>query len=504
VNGFFGSYQVFGSFSGPVNSNPTVSNIIASGAGSSGYVYDFTGPLNGNGYTLTSQIPPTPCVILGCIPAPVGTAGLHVAPDYFNNSAALSLEDTGELFTGSGSLSCSTTVSNTPPPPPSCGPFNVVTSGNGTPNIYARYTPDGSMSLEGAAAACNYIGFNWQQQINLLPCPSAFLSSPPPETNPPTTDPNAGNTCQANGTDAAHLQTPNGLTAPPSFSDPPPFGYQSLSGYNPYPFYYPSQPNALVPNQPLVLSDGNDHNPLDPQNPGSHLPGVNNSGMFLAMSDAPADPCLPGGTLNPIAAAKQYLQRVALCGWDPVQGGLLAPNGSAVGFSTSLVGLIDENTASAPLYVFTWVSTFNRTAGGVAGLSNAGPADADSGTGYVTITSINGVPVPPIVPQSAIAVTASGLAYSRVSQTFNGTVKITNISSTTFYTPTNFQLVLTALHSGVILANSAGTFNQSPYITVPLVTSLMPNQSVSVAVQFKNPSGATMNFTPEFYAGSFQ
>ncbi len=124
--------------------------------------------------------------------------------------------------------------------------------------------------------------------------------------------------------------------------------------------------------------------------------------------------------------------------------------------------------------------------------------------GYVTITEINGVPVPPIIPPTQVSSTASGLAYSRVTRTFTGTVKITNTSGTTLTTPTKFQLVFNSLPSGVTLANSTGTFNQCPYITIPTITSMAPGQSVTVAVQFSNPSNGVINFTPEFYAGSFQ
>jgi hypothetical protein len=64
--------------------------------------------------------------------------------------------------------------------------------------------------------------------------------------------------------------------------------------------------------------------------------------------------------------------------------------------------------------------------------------------------------------------------------------------------------VLNSLPAGVTLSNSMGTFNQCPYITIPALTSLIPGQSVTVAVQFSNPSDALIDFTPEFYAGSFQ
>ena len=112
--------------------------------------------------------------------------------------------------------------------------------------------------------------------------------------------------------------------------------------------------------------------------------------------------------------------------------------------------------------------------------------------------------MPPIIPPTQVATTASGLAYSRVTKTFNGTVTVKNNSGTTLTTTTNFQLVLNSLPAGVTLANSVGTFNQCPYLTIPTVRSLAPGQSVTVAVQFSNPSNATINFTPEFYAGSFQ
>lgn len=104
------------------------------------------------------------------------------------------------------------------------------------------------------------------------------------------------------------------------------------------------------------------------------------------------------------------------------------------------------------------------------------------------------------VPSSEISVTASGLAYSRVSQTFNGSVTIQNISSATIYGP--FEIVFTGLPAGVNVVNSAGAFNGSQYLTVPSVSSLEPGQSAIVSVQFKNPSNATINFTPVIYSGS--
>jgi hypothetical protein len=168
------------------------------------------------------------------------------------------------------------------------------------------------------------------------------------------------------------------------------------------------------------------------------------------------------------------------------------------------VGINPDLTPSAPLFQWTWTDTFNGSAGGIPVLSPSAPIDPGSGVGYITITSLNGVPVPAIVPPTQMSVQASGLAYSRVTQTFNGTVTITNIGSSTVSTPTSFQVVFNSLPAGVVLANSAGTFNQCPYVTVPVVASLAPSESATVSVRFQNPSGVSINFAPEVYAGSFQ
>jgi hypothetical protein len=117
-----------------------------------------------------------------------------------------------------------------------------------------------------------------------------------------------------------------------------------------------------------------------------------------------------------------------------------------------------------------------------------GMVDSDPGTW-------SGSPVVAF-PASQIAATASGLLYSRVTKTYNGTVTITNISSGALAGP--FPIVFTSLTSGVTLANAAGTIQGNPYIT-PAVSSLAPGQSVTAAVQFSNPSNVVINFAPVIY-----
>jgi len=91
------------------------------------------------------------------------------------------------------------------------------------------------------------------------------------------------------------------------------------------------------------------------------------------------------------------------------------------------------------------------------------------------------------------------LLYSRVTQTFNGTVTIKNISNTTISGPV--QLVFGALPNGISVANATGSSVFGPYLTVT-ASNLLPNQSVTVAVQFKDPSNAKIQFSPVIYSGS--
>ena len=125
ATGFFGGYNISGTFT--QGANPNTSNITVAGA----YTYTFTGPLDGPGYTQTSKIPPPPCDILGCTPGETvapGVATLSVG-EPTDVLASLGFEDTGEIFTGYGTLSCQTVSSSSPPPPPeSCGSADPIWS----------------------------------------------------------------------------------------------------------------------------------------------------------------------------------------------------------------------------------------------------------------------------------------------------------------------------------------------------------------------------------------
>jgi hypothetical protein len=100
---------------------------------------------------------------------------------------------------------------------------------------------------------------------------------------------------------------------------------------------------------------------------------------------------------------------------------------------------------------------------------------------------------------SQVTVTKSGLIYNRGTRLFYGTFTITNNSAQTIAAP--IQVVLTNLTPGVTLANATGSFAGSSYITA--VGSLAPGASLSVPVQFSNPSNSLINTTVKTYTGAF-
>ena len=201
------------------------------------------------------------------------------------------------------------------------------------------------------------------------------------------------------------------------------------------------------------------------------------SGAFLG---SPSGPYI-GGTvfeLTPNAAKTSWTETVlySFCAQSSCTDGSFPDAGLIVDATGGLYGTTYYGGAHAGLLI--------PPLGG-------GTVFEITGSGFVT---------PVVLPPSEVAATASGLAYSRVSHTFNGTVTITNVSSGTISGP--FSILLTGLTTGVTLANATGNFSGSPYLTVPAVASLAPGQSAAVGVQFDNPTFGTINFTPVIYSGS--
>jgi rhamnogalacturonan endolyase len=108
---------------------------------------------------------------------------------------------------------------------------------------------------------------------------------------------------------------------------------------------------------------------------------------------------------------------------------------------------------------------------------------------------------PVLLTPDRVSTTASGLVYSRVTQTFNGTVTIANVSAVPINGP--FQIVFTSLTGGVTLLGATGNFNGNSFLTFSPGSTLAPGQSATLQVQFSDPSLAKINFTPVIYSGSF-
>ena len=118
----------------------------------------------------------------------------------------------------------------------------------------------------------------------------------------------------------------------------------------------------------------------------------------------------------------------------------------------------------------------------------------------ISVTGINGQSTnQTLLDATEVSVTASGLTYSRVTKRFSGTLTLTNLTSSAIAGP--LQLVFTFLPSSTTLVSPTGTFGSFPYAT--LAGTLAAGKSVSIPVQFSNPSNQTINFTPTLYTGSF-
>ncbi len=107
--------------------------------------------------------------------------------------------------------------------------------------------------------------------------------------------------------------------------------------------------------------------------------------------------------------------------------------------------------------------------------------------------------LPPAVPSSQISVTTSGFTYSRVSQTYNGTVTMQNISGGIVNGP--LELFFNGLPSGVTLVGASGSLSGNPYVLV-CCGGFPAGVTASLNVQFKNPSNAIIKFTPVLRSGS--
>lgn len=289
------------------------------------------------------------------------------------------------------------------------------TDGNGMPT-----------ALTSKAASCGFTDFNWQQEVVSLPAPSPFFPVSPGTVNP------------------ANLSLDGSFVAPPSFFDPPQGG-----GY--------------------ILEASN----------GQLVPDYDNAYPFYWNSSDLAGnlPCSPAQTIPTRTANALRFQ--------DCPGDWKLPNGAAIQFQTSLVGVCGPNATAAacnavppgfpspPLLTWTWNSTFNGTysnpSTGIGGaqLKSVFPLDPNSGSGGITITSINNVPqTPPVVSCTTNPTTLWPPNGKSVLVTISGTVtagtQTISASGTTFAVTDKYGQ---DQPSGSITLAADGTY----YFTIPLI-----------------------------------
>lgn len=104
----------------------------------------------------------------------------------------------------------------------------------------------------------------------------------------------------------------------------------------------------------------------------------------------------------------------------------------------------------------------------------------------VSFTPNSLVPLP-------VSVTTSGLLYHRRTQTFSGTITLTNNRPSAINGP--LTVVLSGLPSGISIVGGT-TVNGTQALVVPGTSTIASGQSISVAVQFQDPSLTAISFTP--------
>ena len=102
---------------------------------------------------------------------------------------------------------------------------------------------------------------------------------------------------------------------------------------------------------------------------------------------------------------------------------------------------------------------------------------------------------------SPVKVTQSGFGLNRGTGFWTATMTVTNNSGSAITGAT--EVVLTSVPSNATMVNYSGVHNGSPYITVLAPGGLAVGASVTVTIQFLNPSAGYISFTPVTYSGMF-
>jgi hypothetical protein len=129
---------------------------------------------------------------------------------------------------------------------------------------------------------------------------------------------------------------------------------------------------------------------------------------------------------------------------------------------------------------------------------------AAAGESFTTVATANygevlrGVAFVPL--SSELSPVISGLVFNRRTQTFQGTIQLTNNTGRSLAGP--LQMELQNLVAGVTLMNPSGSDNGNPYITIA-PGGLAAGDSITVPVSFSDPTKVGINYTVQVFSGNF-
>jgi hypothetical protein len=129
----------------------------------------------------------------------------------------------------------------------------------------------------------------------------------------------------------------------------------------------------------------------------------------------------------------------------------------------------------------------------VKALDLDGNLDSSEALEFSTLNAIN--------VSALVRTLSSGLVLNRTTQTFNGTITVTNTGSTSIEGP--IQVELAGLSPGVTLVNANGTHKGAPYVSAAGVSRLDPGASTTVKLSFANPDKAAVSYSALTFSGSF-
>jgi outer membrane protein assembly factor BamB len=204
-------------------------------------------------------------------------------------------------------------------------------------------------------------------------------------------------------------------------------------------------------------------------------------------------------TVSNQTGAGPTIGTVTVTGTTPAGLTLVSMGGTGWGCSgnTCTRGDVLNAGASYPPVAVT-VSVDAGAPGSATNMATISGGGDVSGTNHTATDPTIVNPITNVLAQ--VKVTQSGFLYSRGTGIWGANMTVTNTSAVAIGGP--IQVILSHLSVNATMVNNTGVRNGSPYITVS-PGALAAGASVSVSIQFKNPSNGYINYIPVTDSGVF-